>query len=297
MSKTDPWRDSFIAIRLKIECVEAHGRMSPRDFTGMIDLEREQLHKTYQLCRYGFAFLTASLVPACIITVLTMFALLSDLRLFNQIAESRWSQWINTVCTWGSLVGVMLLWGRWDNKSWQRRCGFLLLLSVVDLVLWFLDRGDAQGPAELSWFRSNLGQALGWAEFALLASLSGDYLVHLGIEQAEDSARSTRFLAAIGAVVWLIKFCEWTDWEHGWPLRRRNPNMHSLLLFLGSELIWTITLLQVTALIIAALRQSNRTLGRMDREDHDLDSLGFPSESAKHDLFSTAKQQGLGPEL
>jgi hypothetical protein len=263
----------------------------------MIDLEREQLRKTYQLCRYGFAFLTVSLVPACIISVLAMFVFLGGLRLINQITESRLNQWINTLSTWGSLVGVMLLWGRWDNKSWQRRSGFLLLLCVVDLVIWFLDRGDVQGPGDLNWFRSNLGQALGWAEFALLASLSGDYLVHLGIDQAEDSARSTRFLAATGAVVWLIMFCERTDWEQGWPLHPRNPNMHSILLLLGSELIWTIALLQVTALIIAALRQSNRTLGQMDREDHDLDLLGFPSESAKYDVVSTAKPEGFGPEL
>ena len=68
------------------------------------------------------------------------------------------------------------------------------------------------GPGRVgSWLRSNLGQALGWAEFALMASLSGDYLVHLGLDQAEDSAKSTRSLAATGAVIWMLRFCEPTE--------------------------------------------------------------------------------------
>jgi len=191
-------------------------------------------------------------------------------------------------------VGAMMLWGRWDHKSWQRRTGFLLLMCLVDLVLWFVDRGEGQGPGQVNWFRSNLGQALGWAEFALLASLSGDYLVHLGLDQAEDSAKSTRSLAATGAVVWMLQFCESTNWDGGWPLRPRNLGMQGWLLFLGSELIWMITLIQVTALIIAAFRQSNRTLSEMDREDQDHELLRSPSEFPREDLLSAVQPQGLG---
>ena len=148
----------------------------------------------------------------------------------------------------------MLLWGRWDHKSWQRRTGLLLVMCMVDLVVWFMDRGENQVPGHPDWFRLNLGQALGWAEFALLASLAGDYLVHLGLSQAEDSAQSTRSLAATGAVVWLLKFCELTNWDGGLASGTAGPTTcTSWLLFLGSELIWTLTLIQVTALIIAAL--------------------------------------------
>ena len=42
------------------------------------------------------------------------------------------------------------------------------------------------------------------------------------------------------------------------------------------NLIWTITLIQVTALIIAAFRQTNRTLGEMEREDQDHELLQLP---------------------
>ena len=263
----------------------------------MFELERDQIRKTYQLCRIGFFLLTVSLVPACILSLLAMVGLLGDPQLFNRIVDSLWTQWVSTVSVWGSLVGAMMLWGRWDHKSWQRRTGLLLVMCMVDLVVWFMDRGENQAPGQPDWFRSNLGQALGWAEFALMASLSGDYLVHLGLNHAEDSARSTRSLAATGAVVWLLMFCELTHWDGGWPLRRRNLNMHSWLLFLGSELIWTITLIQVTALVIAALRQSNRTLTEMENEDRDHELLRFPAESPRQDVLFTAQSQSLGREL
>jgi hypothetical protein len=263
----------------------------------MFEYERDQIRKTYQLCRIGFFLLTIALVPACILSLLAMVGLIGDRQLLNQIVVSPWNQWVSNVSVWGSLVGTMMLWGRWDHKSWQRRTGLLLVMCMVDLVVWFMDRGANQAPGNCDWFRANLGQALGWAEFALLASLSGDYLVHLGLSQADDSARSTRSLAATGAVVWLLKFCELTNWDGGWPLRPRNQNMHALLLLLGSELIWTITLIQVTALVIAALRQSNRTLAEMESEDHDHELLRVPADSFPQDVLSTAQSQSLGREL
>jgi len=263
----------------------------------MFEYERDQIRKTYQLCRIGFFLLTIALLPACILSLLFMVGFLGDRQLLNQITGSPWSQWVSNVSVWGSLVGAMMLWGRWDHKSWQRRTGLLLVMCIVDLVVWFMDRGENQ-PGNPDWFRANLGQALGWAEFALLASLSGDYLVHLGLTQAEDSAKSTRSLAATGAVVWMLKFCELTNWDGGWPLRQRNRNMHGmLLLILGSELIWTITLIQVTALVIAALRQTNRTLAEMERDDHDHELLPFSAESPRQDMLSTAQSQGFDREL
>lgn len=261
----------------------------------MFEFEREQIRKTYQLCRISFLLLTIALVPACIFSLLAMVGMLGDRQLFNLLIDSPWSQWVSTVSVWASLVGAMMLWGRWDHKSWQRRTGLLLVMCIVDLVVWFLDRGENQANRP-DWFRSNLGQALGWAEFALLASLSGDYLVHLGLGQADDSAKTTRSLAATGAVIWMLKFCELTNWGAGWPLQPWNGNMHVWLLSLGSELIWTITLIQVTALVIAALRQSNRTLAEMESEDHDHELLGLPAEPPRQDVFLTAESQSLGRE-
>jgi len=262
----------------------------------MHDLDREQLRKTYQLCRTSFLFLAIALIPATIWAVLLMIGMLGDHRLFNWLVQSPWNDWISTVSVWGSLVGITLLWGRWENTSWQRRTGLLLCMCLVDLVLWFLDRGDGPGLGEGSWFRSNLGPALGRAEFALMASLSGDYLVHLGLSQAEDSAKSTRSLAATGAVIWMLRFCEQTNWDAGWPLRRRNFGIQGFLLLLGSELIWTIALIQVTALIIACVRQSNRVLREMELEDQDHELLRLPSESPFHKELMAAQLLGEGKE-
>jgi hypothetical protein len=253
----------------------------------MIDNEREQLRKTYQLCRMGFFFLALALIPVCVTSLVGIIGLLCDRRAF-QLLSDEVDQWVFTISVWGNLIGTMLLWGRWEHRGWQRRSGFLLLLCLVDVGLWFLRYRDGNDLVR-HWFRNHLGEALGWAEFALLASLSGDFLVHLGIEPAEDSARSTRSLAATGAVVWMLQFCEVTNWRGGWPLRPRPVGVEGLLLHVGTTLIWTITLLQVTALVIASFRHSNRVLREMEQEDREHDVLGFPSESSHDDLLHAAR--------
>ena len=62
----------------------------------MFELERDQIRKTYQLCRIGFFLLTVSLVPACILSLLLMVGLLGDHQLVNQIVVSPWNEWITT---------------------------------------------------------------------------------------------------------------------------------------------------------------------------------------------------------
>jgi hypothetical protein len=262
----------------------------------MMDLDREQHRKTYQVCRTAFLLLAISLIPPCIEGILYMVALLGDPGLRRWLENSPMNQWISTLCVWGSFAGAMLLWGRWNHASWQRRTAFLLFMCVVDLVLWFLERGEPQGPGIGNWFRINLGQALGWAEFALLASLTGDYLVHLGLEQADESARSTRSLAATGAVVWMLSFCELTNWDRGWPLQPRNAGFHGWILYLAWHLIWTITLIQVTALVIAALRHTSRTLLDLHREETEQEVLAWPSQSPRDDLLALADPSAMGRE-
>ncbi len=258
----------------------------------MIELERDHLRKTYQLCRTGFFLLSISLVPACILDLFGMVGVVfGHPQLLQWLVNTPLNQWVSTLCVWGSLAGTMLLWGRWNHQSWQRRTGFLMLMCVVDLIVWFIDRSEGQVPGQPNWFRSNLGEALGWAEFALMASLSGDYLVHLGLEHAEDSAKSTRSLAATGAVIWMLQFCESTNWDGGWPLQRRNLGIQGFLLAMGARIIWTVTLISVTTLIVAALRQSNRTLYDMQREDQDHELLRSPSELAMEDQRSEVARQ------
>ena len=202
----------------------------------MIDLEREQLRKTYEVSRMGFAILSAALVLACLTALMPIMRNFYP-ELHRRIITMPWFQWLDVPITWGSLLGVTLLWGRFDHPGWQRRVGLLLVMSLVDAGLWFLEHGAAlglvQGDLGHDWLRQNVGQALGWAEFALIAGLSCEYLEHLGVEYARESGKTTRSMAATGAVVWLLLFCQCTNWS-GWPLvPHRIRSIEEFLLYPG----------------------------------------------------------------
>jgi hypothetical protein len=237
-----------------------------------MDHEREKERQTYQLCRLGFGFLAFALLVACFDSFLTLPRLFGGRAFLPWLLNSSLWHWIDAPIVWLSLIGSYLLWGRWDASSWQRRSGLLVLMGIVDGVLWLIKHGAALGlhPGDIDhhWLRENLGQALGWAEFALIASLSCEVMVHLGVEPATETGKATRSLAATGAGVWMLWFCQLTDWKNGWPLRPRPPHfIEALLLEVGWLMIATITLIQVTALTIAACRQCTNVLAEMDRED------------------------------
>jgi heme exporter protein D len=261
----------------------------------MFDLESDQVRKTYQLCRLGFAINAIALILACFTSLLDLFHTFEPGLLFwNQ--EAILSQWLNAPMVWCCLIGTTLLWGRWDNPSWQRRSGLLLAMFLVDVSLWFISSGETLGlhfgDFGHGYLRSNLGIALGWSEFALLSSLSSDYLVHLGIEHANESDKSIRSMAATGAMVWMLLFCQQTDWGAGWPLRPRPPQrfgMEAMLLGHGFLLIWAITVIQVTALVVSAVRQTSRVLEEMDREDQGQDLLRSRSDSSTE--FSSVRSR------
>jgi len=246
-----------------------------------MDLEREQERKTYRLCRVGFAILSFSLVVACLTTLLTLPRHFGGRGFLPGLHGMAFWQWVDAPVVWGSLVGTYLLWGRWDHPSWQRRSGLLVVMGTIDVVLWLIEHGSALGlrTDEIGhvWLRNNLGQALGWAEFALMASLSCEVLVHLGLTQAAETGKATRSLAGAGATVWMLFFCEITNW-HVWPLVMRRLTLPAVLLDLGSTMIWTITLIQVTALTLATTRQCAVVLAEMDREDAENDPLKSASE-------------------
>jgi len=234
--------------------------------------------KTYTLCRTAFLFLAIGLVPAAFLQLLFVVGKVGDPQISFWLRQARWLDWVSTLTTWTVLIGTTLLWGRWDNKSWQRRTTALMTMGLIDVGIWFLDLGATPAFSESAWFRSQVGYALGWAELALLASLSGDFLTHLGLEQAEESAKSTRSLAASGAMIWLLVFCEVANLRAGWPIKPHGQvPRQTYLLLLGAELISTICLIQVTALVVAALRQSDRQIRDMATEERD-DVFTLPTE-------------------
>ncbi len=261
----------------------------------MFDLEREQHRKTYQVCRLGFAILSASLGIACLTSLLPIFADFHR-ELSLRILGSDWFRWLDAPIAVGCLLGTSLLWGRWEHSGWQRRVGFLLVMCLVDIGLCIFKHGSdfglGAGQVGHDWLRANLGEALGWAEFAILASLSCDYLEHLGIAEASDSGKSTRAMAATGAVLWMVWFCIMTDWSSHGPLQQRPiRSIEELLLGKSSYLIFMITLMQVTALTISAARQSGYLLDEMEREDEASDPLRTRSGSPDDlDAFLSNRQ-------
>src|SRR5262249_6537188 len=219
-------------------------------------------------------------------TALMPFLWMFYRELFKRIEETAAYRWIDVPITWGSLLGATLLWGRFDHPGCQRRVGLLLEMSLADAGLWLLEHGVDVGIAPVNfghqWLRGNIGQALGWAEFALMAGLTCDYLEHLGVEYARESGKSTRSMAATGAVVWLLLFCEHTDWRGGWPpAAHRFRSIEDFLLYQASNLIWTITLLQVTSLVISAAKMSGQVLAEMSFEDEANDPFKSRSEWSK----------------
>jgi hypothetical protein len=247
----------------------------------MFDIEREQLRKTYQLCRLGFAITAVGLTVACFASVISLLGFFQR-ELIIRLQDAAWYQWLRTPIVWCALIGATLLWGRWNHASWQRRVGMLLLICLTNLALWFVSQGETRGVQVGNlghgWLRDNIGMALGWGKFALLSSLTCDYLVHLGVEHAGDSDKSSRSMTATGALVWMLFFSQQTAWGAGWPLRARQIGMEGDLLYYGFSLIWTITLIQVTALVISAARQSGLVLQEMDQEDQENDLLRSRSD-------------------
>jgi hypothetical protein len=251
-----------------------------------MDPQRDLQRQSYQISRLGFAILSFALVLACSTSILDVVDRFGGHAFFLWVANTGWLRLVDPPIVWGSLIGTYLLWGRWTDPGWQRRVGLLLAMCVADLVLWAMAHADDLnlqiGDVGHLWLRGHLGQALGWAEFALIASLAGDVLGHLGVEPAREASKSTRALAATGAVVWMLLFCQRTDWNRGWPLQGpRRGSIEALLLDLGSTMIWTITLIQVTALSIAATRETSRAVTDMDQEDRQDDLFRSPSEAGE----------------
>lgn len=240
--------------------------------------------KSYRISRLGFFLLAAGLILVCAVdipgVVVRLMGRPAHFHFWRWMQESGVSRLVGTATPWATLAGSALLWAAWDSPGWRRRAGLLMTMCLVDVGSWILDQGDPNFRGPHAYFRMQLGAALGWAEFALLAGLSGEILAHLGVEAAAESVRSTRSLAATGAVVWLLLFFETTNLQAGWPLQR-NPwmTLHAHLLWLANDVIHAICLVQATTLVVAAFRGLNAEILRVDAEGPDPQDPGaFPPD-------------------
>lgn len=214
--------------------------------------------RAYRLSRLGFFLMAVGLVPASIVAVAMLAGSLSHRGLLRWIDRSGINGILGTTTPWVTLAGATILWTAWETTTWRRRAGLLMTMCLVDVACWFLNLGDPNGVGEYAYFRDQFQSALGWAQFSLIASLAGDLLSHLGVEEAEESSKSTRSLASTGAVIWMLLFLEMTDLRAGWP-PQKAPGfaLHALLLGITTLVIRTICLLQVTALVLAAFQRLN----------------------------------------
>jgi hypothetical protein len=253
--------------------------------------ERSRLRRTLRRRQLGFSALGLALVIASLTTVGRLILIFSGrgVALGALFGIPQWNMIEESSVVWASLIGVALLWGRWPDRNWLRRSGLLLLMCLIDLILWSLDHaaeiGLSEGKLGHDWFRQSLGTALGWSEFALIASLAADMAAHLGEPQAIEFGKAVRSLSTTGAMVWFMYFYFRTDWSPPfWPLRDRPFNGGSILLLLGWLVLMAINLVQVTALTLLAGRSCGRSLRQMIEEDRRNDQLPSRSEAAWEEL-------------
>lgn len=228
--------------------------------------------KAYRTSRLGFFLLASGLALVCAVDVPALVCRLmgrpAHMQFWRWMRDSGMSTLVSAAAPWTTLAGSALLWAAWDSPRWRRRAGVLMTMCLVDVGSWILDLGDPDFRRADAFLRYQIGAALGWAQFALLATLSGEMLEHLGEDSAAESAKSTRSLAATGAVLWVLLFFETTDLRAGWPLR---PNMwmspHAYLLRLASDVIHAICLVQATGLVAGAFRRLHQEVPRVDEEE------------------------------
>ena len=256
-----------------------------------MDQDLDQQRRTYRLCQIGMVLSGLSMV---------LFALDSTtqgLFLGSIFFTGRFPPFWMTVfeAVWWdlaiklpmnllALAGAYFLWGRWNESSWQRRAGLLVVLNLFDMVLWTSRHAEflGLGPEYLGheWFIRNLTRALEWAEIALLASLSADLWTHLGSTIAEASGLATRKLVGTAALFWMLTFCTRTDWQRGWPLvvaPLRDPS--TLIFMTGVTILRTITILQTMALAFGAAHACGEVVAQIDKQERSEDLLISRSES------------------
>ena len=202
---------------------------------------------------------------------------------------------LGTIIVLGSLSGVSLLWGHWPDESWRRRSGLLLLLCLVDLVSWSAEYAVRLGITEVGfghdYFRNSLGTAIGWSEFALIASLAAEMAGALGETQALELGKAARSLTTLTALIWLVYFFLSTNWNAPvWPLRPFRPTILTMNLRNCWFLLDAILLVQVTLLCLRASRICGRSVRAMTAEDRASETFFSPSEQGWHELQGESSQ-------
>ncbi len=261
----------------------------------MMDWDRDQLHSRYRLCSAGLRLAAIGVGFAALNTAAHLLVMVTmDFRLFELVAHPAWIWGIGGPSVIGSLFGAYLLFGRWDEPSWKRRTGVLVLVCLAHVASWALQHADVLGGGQAGlssheWFLMNLSRGLGWAKLMLFAGLAADVSAHLGHQGARVGGKVAWKFAATGAVIWAFYFAARTDWNGGWPLgiARFGPLLYLMLLTYLFD--FCLASLQVAALCLAARAHCRSMLDELEKSEpqqaHGLANAfaGLPDERFRAD--------------
>lgn len=216
----------------------------------------------YQLCRIAFLLTGIGLGIYCFDVAAELTLTLTRDPGILKVLRSSWWKWVAVgPITWCTVLGALLLWGRWKDAAWQRRAGLLLLFNLIDLVTWTIAHGNDLGLkigdfSLYAFLRNELTQLIGWAEFYLFASLASEVADHLAADpELIRIGRGIGPLCIIGAIFSLLEFFALLDPRGGWPPRAGAVNAEVAILYLIGLVLTFIVTAQTVLLSILASRK------------------------------------------
>ncbi len=237
------------------------------------DKERELaiLKAGYRWSGIGFSVYGLMMSVGCVTSMLWLGGLFFRLPIGGPVGISSFDFWHSTLRAWTRVFATGCIFLAWTEPSWRRRSGLLLLLSVSDLALWFVDLAVRDGYLlendSHPFLRSTLMQAMGWARFGLISSLVGSLALGVNNKSLEAFSKTARATASVGTIVWFFYFLEQVDWRQVWPLRPRPFNAELLLLMLVFSVMTTVCLIQASYMCLVAGRESSITTRAIRKEE------------------------------
>ncbi len=243
----------------------------PDDWTTPIDPSPR-----YRLCRASFALGALSLGLLALDSLCHLFAMFDDGRDIRQVLDSpAWEWLVGAPITWGSLIGSILLIGRFDDRLWRRKAVLLALLNSVDLAFWCVDHSQILGlgtippNANVDAARLLASPFTNLFELILYGDLAAELLIHLGRNDLLAARKIARLSAWFGMAFWLFFVLQVLGILHaGGPMGRRALFAQAVL---ASTFAQTVASFAVTFLCANACVQCSTLLTELDREKKERD--------------------------
>jgi hypothetical protein len=248
---------------------------TPRPRISFMDLEneRERQRRSYYLSWIGFGLITVWLMLWALYR--STFLLLVFTNHPPNVGRWLGVDSLDFICVttwvWCRSLGSLFLWSAWPEKTWKRRAGLFVVMSMADIGIWAMQFGVQLGirdqPADNEFVRVSLSMALGWARLLLVASLAGNFAEHAGYRRAQELVKAATSTASTGAILWFFYFISEVNWTRPGPLVpiRLDPNL--IMLMLTTHVVMVICTFQLILLTFLATRSSLEALRAMRQED------------------------------